>query len=103
MRGPLVYCLEETDQEHGVNLLDVRAVTAAPLREVWNEDLLGGVMQVQTPGELEDSSAWESKLYDASDGHNQAATSLTMTAIPYYLWANRGKAPMRVWIPEAES
>ena len=28
---------------------------------------------------------------------------LTLTAIPYYAWANRGPASMRVWIPRLET
>jgi hypothetical protein len=28
-------------------------------------------------------------------------TEATLTALPYYLWANRSKGSMVVWIPEA--
>ena len=27
-------------------------------------------------------------------------TPVTITAIPYYTWGNRGETNMRVWIPE---
>ena len=27
-------------------------------------------------------------------------TDVTLTAIPYYAWANRGENQMRVWMPE---
>ena len=27
--------------------------------------------------------------------------AVTATAVPYYAWANRGAAPMRVWLPIA--
>ncbi|WP_425331880.1 hypothetical protein [Paenibacillus sonchi] len=26
-----------------------------------------------------------------------------MTAIPYYLWGNRGSGEMKVWIPESKA
>ena len=61
MRGPLVYCLEETDQPEGINLLDVRADTREPLEETWREDLLGGVVTVQARGWIEDGTGWEER------------------------------------------
>jgi DUF1680 family protein len=33
----------------------------------------------------------------ADDG--QPGRLARLTAIPYFAWANRGPAPMRVWIP----
>ena len=30
-----------------------------------------------------------------------AVHAVTATAVPYYAWANRGAAPMRVWLPIA--
>jgi DUF1680 family protein len=75
-RGPLVYCLEACDHPD-VELLDVRIDAAAPALEAsWNQDLLGGVMTVTAMGQ---------------------PTSLT--AVPYYAWANRQPGAMRVWVP----
>jgi len=31
----------------------------------------------------------------------QAGRDVTAIAVPYYAWANRGAAPMRVWLPLA--
>jgi DUF1680 family protein len=33
-------------------------------------------------------------------GQNVTTTNSTLTAIPYYSWANRGKGEMTVWFPE---
>ena len=44
--------------------------------------------------------SWDKRLYRSmrteSDVQAQRATSIT--AIPYYAWANREPGPMRVWI-----
>jgi DUF1680 family protein len=102
-RGPLVYCLEETDQPEGTNLLDVRVDTSAPLRASRHNDLLGGVVAVEAQGSAADAEPWGDRLYaySPSDGGPPptSGAALTLTAIPYYAWANRGKAAMRVWIP----
>jgi DUF1680 family protein len=102
VRGPLVYCLEEIDQERGVSLLDVWADTASELKESWEGELLGGMMVVQARGQVELSATWDGRLYETVDGDTTSNASLMLTAIPYYAWANRGKAGMRVWIPRAE-
>lgn len=101
-RGPLVYCLEETDHPGGIDLQDVRADVSVPLTERWQEDLLGGVMLVEAQGLVEDAAAWGDDLYRPLGADSASRTSLTLKAIPYYAWANRGPAGMRVWVPRAE-
>ncbi len=101
MRGPFVYCLEETDQPYVSNLLDVRVDTACTLQENWDDDLLGGVMLVRARGQLEKGAEWAEQLYAPLDEETPSGTELTLTAIPYYTWANRGSVAMRVWIPRA--
>ncbi|MGZ0152257.1 glycoside hydrolase family 127 protein [Kribbella sp. WER1] len=73
-RGPLVYCFEQQDASV---VLDSTAVVPGPLVEREEPGLLGGVTTVDVPGR---------------DG--------TLTAIPYYAWANREVGPMTVWIRE---
>jgi DUF1680 family protein len=72
-RGPLVYCFEQLDQDV---VLDQTAVVPGDLVERERPELLGGVTTVDVP---------------ARDGR-------TLTAIPYYAWANRTVGPMTVWI-----
>ena len=78
-RGPLVYCFEQTDQPTGV-VLDETAVAPGELIETDRPDLLGGVTTVSVPARRRDG------------------TETTLTAIPYYAWANRRLGPMTVWI-----
>jgi len=98
-RGPLVYCLEEADQEAGVNLLDVRLNPTAPLREAWRGDLLGGVMTIETRGTVVNTDDWKGHLYHPATRGELPQRETTLTAVPYYAWANRGAGAMRVWIP----
>jgi DUF1680 family protein len=74
-RGPLVYCFEQLDQDV---VLDETAVVPGSLVERERPELLGGVTTVEVP---------------ARDGQ-------TLTAIPYYAWANRTVGPMTVWVSE---
>ncbi len=102
-RGPLVYCLEPWDQPAGVDLDTVQLVAEQPLTSAWRGELLEGVMVVEGSGLLPDEAGWHETLYRAlpeEDLSRSAAERLArLTFIPYYAWANRGVAGMRVWVP----
>jgi DUF1680 family protein len=98
-RGPLVYAVEQADLPPGTTLEDVAVDAAAPVRVVRAADPDALVpVSLAALGEVRDSTAVP--LYpDPSDA--VAATPLTVTAVPYFLWANRSPGPMRVWVPIA--
>jgi len=98
-RGPLVYCLEEEDQQPGVDLLDVCLAPNAELEAVWQEDLLGGVVTVVADGQAADVGDWEEQLYRPASAPETDARPVKLIAVPYYAWANRTSGAMRVWIP----
>ncbi len=98
-RGPLVYCLEEEDQDAGVDLLDVRLLPDADLEAVWREDLLGGVVTVTAEGYVADVRDWDTALYRPALVPETVARPVKLIAVPYYAWANRTPGAMRVWIP----
>jgi hypothetical protein len=104
-RGPIVYCLEEHDQESGVNLLDVEIDPSKELTSRWQSGLLGGVMVLEATGYQSERSNWlSSKLYRPLVLGNEKRSSdrkVQLTAIPYYAWGNRGLKSMRVWVPYA--
>ncbi|MCE9554694.1 MAG: glycoside hydrolase family 127 protein [Planctomycetes bacterium] len=81
MRGPLVYCVEASDQP-GVDLFRLAVSSKAGLRAMSRPDFLGGVTVLQG------SALAEGK------------TPVEMTAIPYFAWANRNKGAMTVWVKE---
>jgi DUF1680 family protein len=98
-RGPFVYCLEGIDQEPDLDLLDVRIAPGASMKAVWREDLLGGVTVVEAQGSAVDVEPWQDELYRPAPVEELAERQVTLTAVPYYAWANRGPNTMRVWIP----
>ena len=104
LRGPLVYCLEEIDQP-GINLMDIELDETAPLEAIWREALLPeGVMVIQAKGCIVADDSWQGQLYrPLSSSGTLARKSVSLTAIPYYAWANRGANAMRVWLPRARS
>jgi DUF1680 family protein len=100
-RGPLVYCLEETDLPAGVALDDVRLGPGPELTATRRPDLLGGITTVEAVGLVRrvDGAGWPYPNANASgDGQAEA---VTLTAIPYYAWANRSRNAMRVWVAQA--
>jgi DUF1680 family protein len=81
-RGPLVYCLEQTDQPGRLDELAV--VPGTPLTDrATTLPGIGATIQVAAPGRHAQDRA------------------VTVTAIPYFQWDNRGPGAMRVWIPAA--
>jgi DUF1680 family protein len=55
-----------------------------------------GIVQLVAPAEAVDEASFHD-LYRTAPPASQPAT---LTALPYYLWANRGQGSMMVWIPE---
>jgi DUF1680 family protein len=104
-RGPIIYCLEEQDQEQGVNLLDVKIDPSEELFSKWQGNLLHGVTALEGTGYQLSRSEWQ----DASRGlyhplQNEIYSperKVKLIAIPYYAWGNRGLKSMRVWIPRS--
>jgi DUF1680 family protein len=96
-RGPLVYCLEQTDQE--LSLSGVGLPHAAELAASFVPDLLGGVVTLSGAAEALDDAGWEGVLYRAEP---PAAQPGAITAIPYFAWDHRAPGPMRVWVRETE-
>jgi hypothetical protein len=100
-RGPLVYCLESQDQAADVDLLDVQIDTAATLA-TETADLGENVVAINASGR-NPGPRWGVSLYLQTDERPQIeAAQIQLTAIPYFLWGNRGIKSMRVWIPKTK-
>ncbi len=78
-RGPLVYCLESTDNP-GVKIPEAALDTGRPVAARHSPSHFDGALLLQ--------------------GSDPAGSTLTF--IPYYCWANRGLSAMRVWVKEKE-
>ena len=92
-RGPLIYCIEEADNPTTPVALARLPKSAAPIAEKRG-DLFGGAVAITAEMEVAtaDGALYKSKPFES--------TKTKMTAIPYYLWANRGPNRMMVWLPE---
>ncbi|MGC4937826.1 glycoside hydrolase family 127 protein [Kribbella sp. DT2] len=75
-RGPLVYAVEQVDQD--VNVDDLHLLDA-PITSHHEPDLLDGVTVLTTRGRVDSPTE--------------------IKAVPYYAWANREIGAMRVWLP----
>lgn len=95
-RGPLVYCIEEADNPGG-RVQRLKLPRNSELKPVRRDDLFSGIIQLSADAVAIDESDW-STLYRTRPSKEGPAT---LTALPYYLWANRGQGSMVVWIPEA--
>ena len=103
-RGPVVYCIEDRDQEVKGRLLDVEIDKNNLPVTRWEPDLLDGVMVIDAQGQLVDNETWDGRLYRPAVFVDKAtAHPVRLIAIPYYAWGNRKIDSMRVWIPEKSS
>ncbi len=102
-RGPFIYCAETVDNgglrrsashSHSRRCRirrnpDGREVGALPARrgglEVWNTALKDAVL-------LRAHVRQEESVADVRD--------VSLTLVPYFMWANRGKSDLRVWLPQ---
>ncbi|OKP95484.1 glycoside hydrolase family 127 protein [Paenibacillus sp. P46E] len=97
-RGPLVYCLEEAD--NGAPLSSIAIDEAISFTEHFEDSLLGGAVVVKGKGSRIEQAGWSGGLYSKAKA---PVTAAEITAIPYYLWGNRGSGEMKVWIPESKA
>jgi DUF1680 family protein len=87
-RGPLVYCFEHADNDG--KAMNIVIPDQAVFKTEFKSELLNGIVVIQTQATIAKISA---------DGASVGTVNQTVTAIPYYSWANRGNGQMQVWIP----
>ena len=63
----------------------------------FRPDLLGGATVLTGPALKMNASEWQGALYQ---GSKPTTEPVTVTAIPYHLWANRDAGGMLVWMME---
>ena len=92
-RGPIVYCLEETD--NGPDLNDILLPHDTALSAEYMPALLGGTVVIRGTARRRKNDGWEDALYSSVPSTYE---EIPLTAIPYALWANREPGEMLVWI-----
>ena len=81
-RGPIVYCIEGAD--NGSELMKLALSDTARLSVNFSPETLSGVVTISGEATV------------AGENGNR---SQKITAIPYFVWNNRGANEMKVWIP----
>jgi DUF1680 family protein len=90
-RGPIVYCLESIDNPD-INLFN-SLLLEQKLKEDY-EEIFNGIITLS--GEI--LTSWnELPLYEKSKNFKIDYEKKKFKAIPYFLWANRGKSKMNIW------
>ncbi len=93
-RGPLIYCLEQTDQESDLD--QIILAVSAELQSRFEPGLLTGVVVITGQGFAKNPGGWDRKLYRPADP--SAKRSILIRAVPYCVWGNREQGKMTVWI-----
>ena len=97
-RGPLVYAVEQIDQQANVD--DLHLLPEASIAASHDDQLLDGVTVLRTRGRAgtgHRDAVWPFAT-DSADG---VGGEVDVVAVPYYAWANREIGAMRVWLPRA--
>ena len=96
VKGPLVYCLEETD--NGDGLASILVDTNQKPEETYEEELLGGCSVIHLEGKKISSQGWEDDcLYQEKP---VTLDNVKLTLVPYCYWGNRKNGEMLVWMRE---
>ncbi|HEY3388066.1 MAG TPA: hypothetical protein VGK38_00730, partial [Prolixibacteraceae bacterium] len=90
-RGPLVYCFEDKDNNNG-RMFDDFVLPEESATSQFEEKLLGGVVTLSMKGNQV-----------IKNGNLKTIEPVTLKAIPYYAWNNRGTANMLIWMPNHEA
>jgi uncharacterized protein len=95
VRGPLVYCLEHADMPFADTAFEDLALDRTVPVEIAESET--GIAPVTLRASVR-AHSFDGALYGPDAGGSPSAAT-TVSAIPYFLWANRAPGPMRVWIP----
>jgi DUF1680 family protein len=95
-RGPIVYCVEQCDQQAPVE--ELVAPPGTTLVPEHRKDLLGGVTVLTGDLVVAKAPQWDGgELYRALP----PTRTVRATLVPYAVWDNRAAGPMAVFLPQA--
>ncbi|MGC4044910.1 MAG: glycoside hydrolase family 127 protein [Armatimonas sp.] len=90
-RGPLVYCVEQVDNEKA-DAWDIALPDDAPI----STEKRDGMVVLRARGLSR--AANDAPLYGGTEAGEQVVTPAAFTAVPYFMWANRAAGSMTVWL-----
>lgn len=91
MRGPLVYCFENADNDG-----DVKSLV---LDTFWNAEKIVKDKELSDAYKIYVKALRQERVRGLYSFDKPVRKSCTAAAIPYYTWCNRGETDMRVWLP----
>jgi len=96
-RGPVVYCLESCDIPEKYSINDIRISSTIVLKPELNN--INGNTWYSLYGNawLLRHEEWDNQLY--RELNNNIDREIEVRLVPYYVWGNRGKGDMSVWLP----
>jgi DUF1680 family protein len=89
--GPLIYCLESCDHQHGLEALSLPEAAALSLGDP--DPQLAGCRPI-----LAEAQALKTGEGGPYRSQRPACEPARLTAVPYCLWNHRGPGAMRVWV-----
>jgi DUF1680 family protein len=95
-RGPLVYCLESADLSDKERLQSILIPAGINLQPALTVIAGQKLMSLKGTALLRQNDTWNNALYKEL---NTTTKPVSIQLIPYYAWANRGRADMSVWLP----
>ncbi|MDF1516058.1 MAG: glycoside hydrolase family 127 protein [Anaerolineae bacterium] len=103
LRGPLLYCFESADNPD-IDLAEVCLQKGGYTSEFLPR-LLQGVQVIDVPAKIPRRNGF--KQQTANTGQHPQSDSLTkpvtLMAVPYFTWGNRGPGQMAVWLRESQT
>ena len=95
-RGPVVYCLESADLPAGARVMNVAVPNDAKFLARYDQRLLGGVVTLDGMLLTKPTGNWSGQLY--REVKPVEPKPIKARLIPYFVWGNRGKSEMSVWL-----
>jgi DUF1680 family protein len=96
-RGPFIYCFEQGDNQADIDNLVLPP--AAQFEARYEPGMLKGVSVITGRALVRENRPWDGELYRPASGQVQGP--VTVRAVPYCTWANRGLGKMAVWVEES--
>ena len=91
-RGPVVYCMEEQDNGADLHLISVDTDSKSQVKDI---KIAGtSAKAIEVGGYKQQASDSKGLYYSVV---KKDLKEVTLTYIPYYMWANRGENEMTVW------
>ncbi|SDR22174.1 hypothetical protein SAMN05443245_3669 [Paraburkholderia fungorum] len=98
-RGPIVYCVEQADNNGDLHLIQVPADAQFEVLDgAAVDERFAGRRVIEVDGYRADAEASAGPSLYRYDEPVAASSKQRLTFIPYFCWGNRGEGEMRVWV-----